>query len=257
MYGKLRRVVYLKNIRTIILRPFSLLYWGFLLFLLFTIASTAYVYFRDLLVQGVGIPPELFGAVLFLSLIGSFITIPLKTIEVDNPILYNDVVNKFGVDWVIPKVPVGRMKTLLAINVGGGVLPILISLYLLLVSIPQCSPDLAGTYLKTLAVLLVVTITTYNSSELVKGMGIATPAFGPPSMTAFITFLINWISPVNCPTQIAYVGGTLGALIGADLLNLPKIGQLQAPSVRIGGAGTFDGVYLTGLVSVLLVLLLK
>lgn len=104
-------MVYLKNIRTIILRPFSLLYWGFLLFLLFTIASTAYVYFRDLLVQGVGIPPELFGAVLFLSLIGSFITIPLKTIEVDNPILYNDVVNKFGVDWVIPKVPVGRMKT--------------------------------------------------------------------------------------------------------------------------------------------------
>ena len=76
-------------------------------------------------------------------------------------------------------------------------------------------------------------------------------------MTAFVTFLINWISPVNYPAQIAYVGGTFGTLIGADILNLPKIGQLQAPSVSIGGAGAFDGAYLTGLVSVLLVLLLK
>ena len=47
-------------------------------------------------------------------------------------------------------------------------------------------------------------------------------------MMAFITLLINWISPVTCPTQIAYVGGTLGALIGADILNLPKLGQLRA-----------------------------
>lgn len=247
----------MRNIKTIILRPFSLIYTAFLLFLLFTIASTAYAYFRDLMVEGVGIPPEMFGAIMLLSLIGSMVNIPLKTVEADNPIVYNDVVTKFGVDWVIPQVHVGKMRTVIAINLGGGVVPILISLYLLVFSIPQCSPDLGWTYLKTLAVLIVVAVTTYNSSELVEGMGIATPAFGPPSMTAFVTFLINWISPVNCPTQIAYVGGTLGALIGADILNLPNIGKLKAPSVSIGGAGTFDGVYLTGLVSVLLVLLLK
>lgn len=247
----------LKNVRTIILKPFSLLYWGFLLFLLLTVASSAYVYFRDLLVEGVGIPPEFFGAILFLSLVGSFINIPLKTFEVDNPIVVQEQVHKFGVDWVIPQVYVGKMKTLLTINVGGGVVPIFISLYLLLFSIPSVSPDLYATYLKTLVILIVVAASTYNSSEIVKGMGIATPAFGPPTMTAFVTFLINWISPVTCPTQIAYVGGTLGALIGADIMNLNKLSQLQAPSVSIGGAGTFDGVYLTGLVSVLLVLLLK
>lgn len=67
----------IKNVRTVILRPFSLLYWGFLLFLLLTVASSAYVYFRDLLIQGVGVPPEFFSAILFLSLVGSFINIPL------------------------------------------------------------------------------------------------------------------------------------------------------------------------------------
>lgn len=75
-------------------------------------------------------------------------------------------------------------------------------------------------------------------------------------MTAFVVFLINYFSPVTCATQIAYIGGTLGALIGADLMNLRKIAGV-GPVVSIGGAGTFDGVFLTGLMSVLIVLLLQ
>jgi uncharacterized membrane protein len=52
------------------------------------------------------------------------------------------------------------------------------------------------------------------------------------------------------------VSGTLGALIGADLTNLRGIGKLGAPMASIGGAGTFDGVFLTGIIAVLLVPLL-
>jgi uncharacterized membrane protein len=64
------------------------------------------------------------------------------------------------------------------------------------------------------------------------------------------------VSPVSCPTQLAYVGGTLGTLIGADLMNLNRLPELGVPVVSIGGAGTFDGIYITGLVSVVFVLLL-
>ena len=74
-------------------------------------------------------------------------------------------------------------------------------------------------------------------------------------MTAFIVMVINHLSPVTCPAQIAYVGGTLGALIGADVMNLKRVAGV-GPVVSIGGAGTFDGVYLTGIVSVLLILVL-
>ncbi len=45
---------------------------------------------------------------------------------------------------------------------------------------------------------------------------------------------------------------TLGSLIGADLLNLKKIPELGTPIASIGGAGTFDGIFLTGIISVLL-----
>jgi uncharacterized membrane protein len=51
---------------------------------------------------------------------------------------------------------------------------------------------------------------------------------------------------------LAYVSGTLGTLIGTDLTILGVV-ELGAPVVSIGGAGTFDGVFLSGLIAVLLV----
>ena len=70
-----------------------------------------------------------------------------------------------------------------------------------------------------------------------------------PPIAAAVSALI--LSPAH-PLTIAYVSGVLGTLIGADLLNLRKIPKLGAPVASIGGAGTFDGVFLTGIIAVLL-----
>jgi uncharacterized membrane protein len=51
---------------------------------------------------------------------------------------------------------------------------------------------------------------------------------------------------------VAYVSGTMGCLLGADVFNLSAIAQLHAPIASIGGAGTFDGVFVSGIVAVLL-----
>jgi uncharacterized membrane protein len=51
---------------------------------------------------------------------------------------------------------------------------------------------------------------------------------------------------------LAYVAGCMGTLLGADLLNLDKLTNLGASVASIGGAGTFDGVFLTGILAVLL-----
>jgi uncharacterized membrane protein len=50
---------------------------------------------------------------------------------------------------------------------------------------------------------------------------------------------------------LAYIGGSIGTLVGADLLNLGKLQGLGAPVASIGGAGTFDGIFLTGVLAVL------
>ena len=69
-----------------------------------------------------------------------------------------------------------------------------------------------------------------------------------PLITAAVALLISRTSG----PAVAYVSGSLGTLIGADLLNLGKIQGLGAPIASIGGAGTFDGIFQTGIVAVLL-----
>jgi uncharacterized membrane protein len=95
---------------------------------------------------------------------------------------------------------------------------------------------------------LAVALVTHAVAKPVKGIGIATPVFIPPIAAAVVAFILF----PGEPQIVAYVAGTLGTLIGADLLNLKKIPTLGAPVASIGGAGTFDGVFLTGIIAVLL-----
>lgn len=43
--------------------------------------------------------------------------------------------------------------------------------------------------------------------------------------------------------------GVLGPLIGADLLHLRDIEAAESGVVSIGGAGTFDGIVLSGIIA--------
>jgi uncharacterized membrane protein len=82
----------------------------------------------------------------------------------------------------------------------------------------------------------------------VPGVGIAVPVLVPPvAATAVAIILSRRYAPA-----LAFISGTLGTLIGADLLNLDKIQGLGAPIASIGGAGTFDGIFTTGILAVLL-----
>jgi hypothetical protein len=84
--------------------------------------------------------------------------------------------------------------------------------------------------------------------EPVRGVGIGLPIFVPPLAASFVAVLISWRNAA----PLAYAGGSLGVLIGADLLNLNKLQGLGTPVLSIGGAGTFDGIFVTGIMAVLL-----
>jgi uncharacterized membrane protein len=81
----------------------------------------------------------------------------------------------------------------------------------------------------------------------VPGLGIAVPLFAPPLVTAVVALILSR----QRAGPLAYISGSLGTLIGADLLNLDKLQGLGAPIASIGGAGTFDGIFLTGLLAVI------
>ena len=84
-------------------------------------------------------------------------------------------------------------------------------------------------------------------AQPVPGVGIAIPTFAPP----FITAIVALIFAETNVAAIAYISGSIGTLIGADLLNLDKLQSMGAPVASIGGAGTFDGIFLTGILAVL------
>ena len=93
-----------------------------------------------------------------------------------------------------------------------------------------------------------MSVVTFRLAKPVPGIGIALPPFAPPILAAIISVIVAYsYAPV-----VAYISGSLGTLIGADILNLKKIKNLGAPVASIGGAGTFDGIFLNGILAVLL-----
>ena len=86
------------------------------------------------------------------------------------------------------------------------------------------------------------------ASTPLPGLGVAIPTFAPAIATTIVSLVLSRKSAA----PLAYIAGSLGTLIGADLLNLDKIAELNTPVASIGGAGTFDGIFLTGIVAVLI-----
>lgn len=183
---------------------------------------------------------------LFLSLIGSNINIPLTTIESETPIENHRYVKVFGVSYRVPFKETYKTKTTLAINVGGAVIPTMVSLYLL-----TLFPD---AIVFSIYATAIVALITKLVARPVKGVGIVSPAIIPPLAAALSSMLVVSMAGANRDLLFitAYVSGTMGTLIGADLLNLKAITKIGAPVASIGGAGTFDGVFLAGVIAVLL-----
>lgn len=242
--------------RRLVFRPISVLYFMVLLLGLMIIMPLVVLFFRDLLIQGLMLPPEIVGGLLLISLFGSFVNVPVAEMRSQAPMFTYREVAFFGVTWHVPRLEMGTRKTLVALNVGGALVPLLISVYILAYAIPHGDPDPLSAYGKVLLVLAIVTLAVNRTSRIVKGLGIATPALVPPTVTVLTTLLVYRVGGISSPTLIAYAGGTLGVLVGADLLNIRHLPKLGATVVSIGGAGTFDGIYTTGIASVLLVLLL-
>ena len=174
---------------------------------------------------------------LFGSLIGSYFNIPVAYLP-EQHVLTGQEIDFFGMRYVIPYVAQWP-GTLVAVNVGGAVIPTFMSIYLLAKYQLWAKAALASA---------IVAAVCYSLSQPVHGLGIAEPVFVPAVTTAIVALLLSR----ERAAQIAYIGGSLGTLIGADLLNLGSISGLGAPVASIGGAGTFDGIFLIGIVAVLI-----
>jgi len=196
--------------------------------LLIQLGAIRYAYMRLGISSGAAL------ALLLGSLIGSYFNVPIFQKQV----LSGQEVYFFAMRYVVP-MAVQWPGTVVAVNVGGAIIPTTMSSYLLLKHQLWATSSIA---------VVVVAIACYLIAQPVPGIGIALPVFVPALVTGIVAVLLSR----EHAAQLAYIGGSLGTLIGADLLNLGSISGLGAPVMSIGGAGTFDGIFLTGILAVLL-----
>ena len=187
--------------------------------------------------EKVGVDRRYVFTLLVLSLVGSGVNIPVAELPPER-VLSGEEVLFFGMRYVVPVVE-DWPRTVIAINVGGAVIPTLLSLYLVVKN---------GLWAPSLVAVAVVAAIVHALARPVRGVGIAVPTLVPPLVAATTALAM---SRPSAPA-LAYVAGSLGTLIGADLLNLGRIQGLGAPIASIGGAGTFDGIFMSGILAVLL-----
>jgi uncharacterized membrane protein len=185
----------------------------------------------------IGLGPHAAVLLLLASLGGSYLNIPMVRLAAQHVVSGREVAF-FGMHYVIPVV-VEWPGTIIAVNVGGAVIPGLLSFYLLVRN---------RLWVRGVLATAGVAVVCHILAEPVPGLGIALPVLVPPVSAAIVALLLSR----RYAAPLAYIGGSLGTLIGADLLNLDKVQGLGAPVASIGGAGTFDGIFLTGILAVLL-----
>lgn len=219
--------------------PFTLFFFFLFFFGLIFLFAFVQVGMITLAFEKIGLTPNQMFSLLMLSLFGSYINIPIKKIEHYKELpYYPERITFFGVTYKIPQR--STTQTIIAINLGGAIIPVLLSLYLMFKWHIFFEPLIATSF---------VAIISYFLARPIPGLGIAMPIFIPPLMAALVALAL---SKSGHAPAVAYIAGTLGTLIGADILHLKDVHKLKSPIVSIGGAGTFDGIFLAGIIAVIL-----
>lgn len=189
--------------------------------------------------QKLGLSPR--GALLLMLgvLFGSIVNIPVGTLP-GRPATEPEPEAPPRGHLMLPAMPTRPGRIVIAVNLGGCIIPVSVCIYLL-------AHQLVAP-LDLLLALPLVTGACYLFSRPVRGVGIAMPMLLPPLAAAMIALVL---APGNA-APLAFTSGVMGVLLGADLLHLREIRRLESRVAVIGGAGSFDGVFLTGIIAVLL-----
>ncbi len=180
---------------------------------------------------------ELEAMILFaLIVIGSFINIPVYEKE-GKEILKS--VSFFGIIYYLRE----RKKIIVALNVGGAILPSILAIKVL-TDVP---------FFPWIFSFLITSFAIYFYAKPIPRVGIVVPMFVPPIISILSSYIAisSFNLPISFLPKIAFSSGVLGSLLGADILHLKDIERVGSGVVSIGGAGTFDGIFLTGILAVI------
>jgi uncharacterized membrane protein len=173
-------------------------------------------------------------------IVGGFINIPVKRIiHQHQVVVYPFAAFGFGERW--PRLRRVYRETVIAVNVGGCVIPAALVVY----ELTRLATAGQGTLAAAAAVVTVNVIVCYLTARPVPGVGIVMPGL----LSAFLAAGLAMLFAHGEAAPVAFVAGVVGPLVGADLLHLKDLSGKAVGTMSIGGAGTFDGIVLSGVVA--------
>jgi uncharacterized membrane protein len=190
--------------------------------------------------HALGFSPIVTMLLFYAILVGSVINIPVYERKVKLKVQSRKV-SVLGIEYRLPDWTTSRC--VVAVNVGGCLIPLALCVYFLL--------DLPIT--QTLIAIIAVTVACYILARPITHVGIAVPMFVPVVVTIVTAWAVcTLLGGMSDLPRISFTAGVVGTIVGADIFHLRDIGDVVARVVSIGGAGTFDGIFLTGVLATLL-----
>jgi uncharacterized membrane protein len=187
-------------------------------------------------------------ALVILILLCSFVDVPIWKIKRKTIRMPHSEDGRFP-DAFTPDQDGGLWETTIAVNLGGAIIPLALSLYLL----DRVSLIASGNmlYLKVLAGILIVGAMSYVTTRPMVGVGIRASLF-IPGLTALLCGVLLAGGTGLSAGVIAFVSGAVGTLLGANIAHLYRVGDLEVAKISIGGAGTFGAIFVGCLLSALI-----
>ena len=135
------------------------------------------------------------------------------------------------------------------INTGGAIIPIILSIYLIIKK--KLEP-----YKVAIGIAIVAVVTYFIAyPDPTRGIVSPFPDFLLPALFASLVSIVLLWKNFRKAAPFAYISGTIGVLIGADvfrLYGLLSYNVSEPTPAIIGGAVIFDMVYITGILAVII-----
>ena len=186
-------------------------------------------------------------AVILLMLLGSFVNIPLWTVQRtlkktagERPAVFDAFTGE--------AIPDERAITSISLNLGGAVIPGAVSVYLLFQMHHAIGQPV---YVQAGVALLIVAVITKILTTVTPAGGVRAPLL-VPAASALLCGVIFAGGTGLAAAVVAFVAGTTGTLLGAGIFTIPSLKTTGIPLLSIGGAGTFGTVFICGILAALI-----
>lgn len=134
-------------------------------------------------------------------------------------------------------------NTVVSVNLGGCIIATIASVYFAMA--------LSSQWVMILLSIVAVSLGTFLLSRPSRSIGYYVPIYVPALLSLAVALIALYIyggGLYNC-ARLSFIAATIGTIAGTSLINIPRLYKLGTSFISIGGFGSFDGIFVSGVLA--------